>query len=172
MGIMCERCGKAVSASEGEYVYYQGRMMLVCISCAQRLKDEVDCVQRVYAAIDKKKKQAESITNNKNAYAKFIKSIETTVKKTSGIGNWLADIPLLVSLVKSYVGGEYTDIPYNTIITVVGTLLYVVSPMDIIPDIIPNAGFSDDDIAVAFCFRMFHDDLEKFKSWLDQNNHD
>ena len=86
------------------------------------------------------------------------------------MGNLLSDIPLLVSLVKSYVDGEYKDIPYNSIIAVIATLLYVISPIDIIPDFIPVVGFTDDAMAVAFCMKMIHDDLEKYKTWRDQRN--
>ena len=66
--------------------------------------------------------------------------------------------------------GEYKEIPYNSIVAVVATLLYVVAPIDIIPDIIPIVGFTDDAMAVAFCMKMIHDDLEKYKTWRDQKN--
>ena len=82
----------------------------------------------------------------------------------------LSDIPLLVSLVKSYIGGEYKEIPYNSIIAVVAVLLYVISPIDIVPDAIPVVGFADDAAAVAFCVKMIHDDLVKYKAWRDQRD--
>ena len=117
-----------------------------------------------------KKTQAEYITNNEDAFAKFLKNIETTLKKIPSVGNLLSDIPLLVSLVKSYVEGEYKEIPYNSIVAVVATLLYVISPIDIIPDIIPVVGFTDDAMAVAFCMKMIHGDLEKYTAWRDQKD--
>ena len=117
-----------------------------------------------------KKTQAEYITNNEDAFAKFLKSIEATLKKIPSVGSLLSDVPLLVSLVKSYLDGEYKEIPYNSIVAVVATLLYVISPIDIIPDIIPVVGFTDDAMAVAFCIKMIHDDLEKYKTWLDQRD--
>ena len=166
----CDRCGKGVSASKGEYIIYQDRMIFACKACAKKLDDEIKCAQKICSAVDSKKTQAEYITNNEDAFATFLKNIEATVKKIPGVGNLLSDIPLLVSLVKSYVDGEYKDIPYNSIVAVVATLLYVVSPIDIIPDIIPVVGFTDDAMAVAFCMKMIHDDLEKYKTWRDQRN--
>ena len=166
----CDRCGKGVSASAGEYIIYQDKMIFACKACAKELDDEIKCAQKICSAVDSKKTQAEYITNNEDAFAAFLKNIEATLKKIPGVGNLLSDIPLLVSLVKSYVDGEYKEIPYNSIVAVVATLLYVVSPFDIIPDIIPVVGFTDDAMAVAFCMKMIHDDLEKYKTWRDQRN--
>lgn len=168
MSMLCEKCGKMLSATEGEYIFYDNRMMFACKACADRLNDEIKCARKVCAAVDGKKAQAEYITKDKDAFDKFLKNIETTLKKIPNVGNLLSDIPVLVSLVKSYVTGEYKEIPYNVIVAVVATLLYVISPIDIIPDVIPVVGFADDAMAVAFCIKMIHDDLEKYKTWRDQ----
>ena len=170
MDMLCENCGKSVSVAEGEYIYYKDRMMFACKACADKLDDEMKCARKVCAAVDGKKKQAEYITNNKDAFDHFLKNIELTMKKIPGVGSLLSDIPLLVSMVKSYVAGEYKEIPYNTIIAVVATLLYVIAPIDIIPDVIPAVGFADDAMAVAFCIKMIHDDLENYKKWRERQN--
>ena len=166
----CEKCGKGVSVVAGEYILYQDKMMFTCKECARKLDDKTKCAQKICAAVDSKKTQAEKITNDGDAFAKFLMNIEATLRKIPSVGNLLSDIPLLVSLVKSYVDGEYKDIPYNSIIAVIATLLYVISPIDIIPDFIPVVGFTDDAMAVAFCMKMIHDDLEKYKTWRDQRN--
>lgn len=170
MSMTCEKCGKAISVAEGEYVFYQDRMMFACKPCAKKLDDEMKCARKVCAAVDGKKTQAEFVTRDKGAFDKFLVDIEATLKKVPGVGNLLSDVPLLVSLVKSYINGEYKEIPYNSIVAVIATLLYVISPIDIIPDVIPVVGFADDAMAVAFCIKMIHDDLEKYKAWRDHKN--
>ncbi len=169
MSMICEKCGKAVSASEGEYVYFQGKIMFACKACAEKLNDEIKCARKVCAAIDGKKNQAESIIKNKDAYEKFLKNIDTTIKKIPDIGNLLSDIPLLIDLVKSYIANEYLEIPYNTIIAVVAALLYVISPIDMLPDVIPGVGYEDDAMVVAFCKKQFYKDLANFKAWYGKN---
>ena len=52
-------------------------------------------------------------------------------------------VPVMISLIKSYIEKEYTEIPLGTIIAVISALIYVVSPIDIIPDSIPGAGYID-----------------------------
>lgn len=167
MEMVCEKCGKNLSATEGEYVFYQERMMFACKACAERMNEEIKRAQRICSAVDSKKNQAEYITKDKDAFEKFLVNIETTLKKIPAVGAILSDIPLLVSLIKSYVSGEYKEVPYNLIVAAIATLLYVISPVDIIPDIIPGVGFLDDAAAVAFCVKMLHDDLENYKMWRD-----
>ena len=164
MNMICEECGKAVTAAEGEYVYYQNRLLFACKECAGRLNDEMKRERKVCAAVDGRKTQAEHITRNKEAFDKFLLNIETTLKKIPDVGTLRYDIPLLVSLVNSYVAGEFTEISYNAIVTVVATLLYVISPLDIIPDVIPGVGYTDDAMAVSFCIKMIQDALEKYKN--------
>ena len=170
MGMICDKCGKSISATEGEYVYYHDKMFFACKACAKRMNDEMKIARQICTALDGKKTQAERIVNNKEAFDKLLINIEATLKKIPAIGNLLSDIPLLVSFVKSYITGEYKEIPFNSIIAVIATLLYVVSPIDIIPDVIPGIGYTDDAMAVAFCIKMIHDDLEKYKAWRNQLN--
>lgn len=170
MNIICAKCGQAILPSEGEYVYYQGKMMFACKDCAAKMNDEIKCARKVCAAIDGKRTQAERIINNKDDYNDFLKSIDTMLKKIPNVGNLLSDMPLLIALVKNYVAKEYTKIPYSTIIAVVATLLYVISPLDMLPDVLPGVGYDDDAMVVAFCKKLFYDELTEYKTWFEQRN--
>ena len=48
-------------------------------------------------------------------------------------------------------------------IAVVAALLYVISPIDMIPDAVPGVGYEDDAMVVAFCKKLFHEDLDKYR---------
>ena len=168
MDMLCENCGKAVTTSEGKYVYYKGEMMFACKACAEMLNAETKCASKVCAAIDAKKKQAENTINNKDAYEKFLKSIDTVLKKIPDHSNLSSDIPLLTALVENYVTKEYPDIPYHVIIAVVAALLYVISINDMLPDVIPGVGYEDDAMVVTICKKMFYDGLTEYRTWYVQ----
>ena len=57
-----------------------------------------------------------------------------------------------------------------TIIAVIATLLYVISPIDMTPDAIPVDGYKDDAMVVAFCVKLFSQDLDKYRVWLHENS--
>ena len=155
MNMICEKCGKTVASSAGRYIFYPDIMMFSCKACADRISDEVKVARKICVADDGKKAQAEDILCGREAFDKFLKKTESTLKKIPDFDNIRSDIPLLVSLTKSYVDGTYHAIPENAIIAVVATLLYVISPFDIIPDFIPGVGYSDDAMAVSLCMKTF-----------------
>ncbi len=71
----------------------------------------------------------------------------------------------LVRLVRSYATGEYRQIQTSTIISGLAVLLYVVSPIDLIPDFIPVVGFLDDLSLVSWFIGKFHGEITRFREW-------
>ncbi len=78
----------------------------------------------------------------------------------------LFDVGLtLVRLVRSYISGEYRNIATSTIISGLAVLLYVLSPIDLIPDFIPVVGFLDDLSLVSWFVDKFQSEITKFREW-------
>ena len=71
----------------------------------------------------------------------------------------------LVRLVRSYVSGEYRQIHTTTIASGVGVLLYVLSPIDLVPDFIPVLGFLDDLSLISWFIGKFHVEITRFQEW-------
>lgn len=74
------------------------------------------------------------------------------------------DFLTLFRLVKAWVTGEYRDIPKRVILWSVLAILYFVSPLDAIPDILPG-GYFDDIAFIHFIVNRFQSDLERFRAW-------
>ena len=81
------------------------------------------------------------------------------------LGKFVDDFKLLISTVKDYWHGKYRRIPYWTIAAIVVALLYVLNPLDLIPDFIPGFGQVDDAAVVAACLLLVRQDLHKYKRW-------
>lgn len=80
------------------------------------------------------------------------------------LGGMIDDIVCMVSLVDSYIKKEYSDIPVGTIISIVAALIYLLSPIDLIPDFVPVVGYLDDAAIVFFVLNFGVDkDLEKYR---------
>ncbi len=71
----------------------------------------------------------------------------------------------LVRLVRSYASGEYRDIKNSTIISGLAILLYILSPIDLIPDFIPVVGFLDDLSLVSWFIEKFPGEIIRFREW-------
>jgi uncharacterized membrane protein YkvA (DUF1232 family) len=67
-------------------------------------------------------------------------------------------------LLRAYSRREYTVIPWGSIILATVALLYFVSPIDLIPDILPG-GFIDDVALIAYIVKQIQTDLDAFLAW-------
>lgn len=117
-----------------------------------------------------KEKDHKSLLDN----IKIILSKEDRINKQldngKGLERYSNDLLLLMSLVKDYYKGNYRDIPYKTISAAVVGLLYVLNPIDIIPDFIPFIGQVDDALVLGFCLKLMEKDLRKYKTWKDEQS--
>ena len=71
-------------------------------------------------------------------------------------------VRLLVMLCTDYLAGRYRRVPIATIWMSAFTLLYVVGPLDIVPDIIPGLGWLDDAFVLALVFKAVRRDLRRY----------
>ena len=93
------------------------------------------------------------------------KEIEGKFKGNGPLGRFVTDLKLLFAIMKDYVSGEYREIPWFSIAAIVTALLYVLNPIDLIPDFIPVVGYVDDALIVATCLVMVEADLHEYKDW-------
>lgn len=75
------------------------------------------------------------------------------------------DVTALFSLVKDYANGTYREVPWNTIVAAAAGLLYLVCPIDLIPDFIPLIGLVDDLAVLTFVLKSVHTDLQDYLQW-------
>lgn len=125
--------------------------------------------EKISEQIDKNKSEAEDLLKDKNKMEHFLERLERKLSKIPFAGKYLSDVPVLISLVKAYTVKEYTEIPIGSIIAVISALIYLLSPIDIIPDIVPGIGFLDDAAVIATVYALVHDDIEEYKVWRDMN---
>lgn len=71
----------------------------------------------------------------------------------------------LIRLVKAYYSGAYRQVETKSLLLGVAVLLYLVTPLDLIPDFIPIIGFADDLSLMAWFITAFQDELQKFQLW-------
>ena len=84
------------------------------------------------------------------------------------VGEQLSNISELCSMVNDYMYGVYTKIPKTTVITFVAAMLYFISPIDLIPDIIPLIGYADDMFVFSLIMEAAKKDIKEYKKWKEQ----
>lgn len=77
---------------------------------------------------------------------------------------------VMMMMIKDYRKGKYTAVPWFTIAAIGGSLLYVLSPFDLIPDFIPGLGYLDDVTVMTIVVGWIDSDLHRYLDWkLDQD---
>ncbi|MEO9966247.1 MAG: YkvA family protein [Reichenbachiella sp.] len=74
-------------------------------------------------------------------------------------------IYVMIRMVKAQLSGEYREFPWRTLVMMVGGLIYFITPIDLIPDLIPILGLTDDISIVYWIYRSIQEDIEKFEAW-------
>lgn len=82
--------------------------------------------------------------------------------------HFIQDIGLIFSLAKDYWNGNYRDVSWTTIFFAVIAFLYMVSPVDLMTDMVPVIGWLDDVVIIVLFLKFFHHDLEKYKHFKEE----
>lgn len=129
------------------------------------LNDE-EKINKLLIDAEKKIKKASKIDLNIKLAPGLEKAVEGGVQY---LGDTLSYVPVFIDLVYNYVKKKYTEAPVGTVVAIVAALIYFVSPIDLIPDFIPGAGFVDDAGVILFCLHLVKNDLDDFKEWRTEN---
>ena len=116
-------------------------------------------------AYEESRKAAARLVEEPDQLERFLDKLEEKLKKVPKLGSFLANIPVLVSMVRAFLSREYTAAPVGTIIGIVTALVYFLSPVDIIPDTIPGLGLVDDGLVVAVTMAFVGADVDAYKEW-------
>ena len=73
------------------------------------------------------------------------------------------DLSTLVQLVRAYASGTYRDVPRSSLLLIAAGVLYFVSPLDLIPDVLIGVGFLDDFTVLTYVIRIVRGEIERFR---------
>jgi uncharacterized membrane protein YkvA (DUF1232 family) len=71
----------------------------------------------------------------------------------------------MLRLIRAYYRGEYRDVTESALVVIIAAIIYVVNPLDLIPDAIPALGFLDDATVLALAVRRTRQTLDDFMTW-------
>ena len=125
--------------------------------------------ERVAKAVERNKTRAEQYIRDpeksKELLDKAYKKTNTYEKSGGPLTEFWRDLKTLMRMLKSYTRHEYTHIAWGSLLLVVAAIIYFVSPIDLLPDWVPLAGFVDDAAITVFVISQLRADLAKFTRW-------
>lgn len=93
------------------------------------------------------------------------KAIKKARKKRGPLNEVWEFLMASIRLFKAYTNGSYQEIPWQSLVMILASIIYFVMPVDVIPDILAGVGYLDDATLLAWTVRSFAADIEKFTEW-------
>jgi uncharacterized membrane protein YkvA (DUF1232 family) len=84
--------------------------------------------------------------------------------KGKNLGDLFEIFKDLIGMVADAVKGNY-KIDKVSLAFLIGVIIYVISPIDLIPDAIPIVGWIDDSALVGFAVKKYADIINDWKRW-------
>lgn len=103
--------------------------------------------EQTRSALNEREREAEELLKDKKKTSELLdkaKKLLEKIKNIPVIGGLVDDITMTIELIGEFVSGTYRKVPVRVIVSALAAIIYLVSPIDLIPDLIPGLGFIDD----------------------------
>jgi len=77
---------------------------------------------------------------------------------------------LLVPLIKDYWKGNYRDVSFKSIVIFMVALIYIINPIDLIPDYLLGLGQIEDAAVLGLSLFFLDKELRKYKEWKERGS--
>ncbi len=134
------------------------------------LDDELVSEETALAQLEEGYPGAEETLADPDRLSRLLDELEEKLKTVPNVGDKLAMLPVMISMVRSYLKKEYDKTPVGTMVAIVSALAYFLSPVDLIPDRIPGLGFIDDAAVISACLALCSADIREYEVWREQQS--
>ena len=107
--------------------------------------------------------KSNSILSNKKNVMLVIATLRNYMK-AGGLKKVSKDLSLMADYVSDIIQGHYHNYNKSSIILALAGLIYVVSPLDVVPDFLP-LGFLDDITIITWAIAKIANELSKYSQW-------
>lgn len=115
--------------------------------------------------------KANTIYFDKDRLKNLLEAVKEKIEKNKTLMEIWEDIKLFIDLIKDWMKGDYKEISQGSMIMIIISLLYLVNPLDIIPDFLVG-GFIDDLVVIAYVMKKTSEELNVYKEWRSKKDCD
>ena len=108
--------------------------------------------------------EAADFINNPARMDQLMIDLEAKLQEIPAVGETISELPVIVSMVKSWIKKEY-DFSPKVLATMVGAFIYLVKKDDLIKDSVPVIGMADDIAVVGLALKFVESDVKAYKAW-------
>ena len=114
--------------------------------------------------LEKTTAEAKDFIDNPARLDRLLTDLEEKLRQVPAIGETVSELPVMVSMVKSWIKKEYQVSP-KVLATMIGAFIYLVKKKDLIPDRIPVIGIVDDVAVLGLALKFVEKDVKAYKEF-------
>ena len=111
-------------------------------------------------------RKATGVATNPGQISNLICSVKEKMSNMDGtkkqVSEFFEKVKTMLRMLRAYISGEYRQIPWKSLLMIIGSLIYFLMPIDLIPDFIPITGFADDISIIFLVFNSINEDINAF----------
>ena len=111
--------------------------------------------------------KAHSISIDQDKLNNLIKESWRKLEGNKAFSELIDDVKVSIDLIRQYIKGEYTSLSKGNLVLIIIGFLYLVHPLDIIPDFLLG-GFLDDAAVFTYILKMIKHEIDSFREWKEK----
>lgn len=115
--------------------------------------------------LNSKSHRAQRIISDPERMERLAKDSFSLIRGKKKFSEVQSEAVLLINMVKDTVKGRYKGLGKKNVIMIVAGLLYLVNPMDIVPDFIFGIGFADDLGVFVYVISRLSEEIARYRQW-------
>lgn len=121
----------------------------------------------MYSSFDTWRNRAKPYTEKAGKMLNLISYLQPYLHK-DGLKDAKSDLKLLMDYVTDIAHGNYNNYRTDRLLIIIAVLLYVIDPVDMVPDFIVG-GFLDDATVIGWAITKVSQELEDYKLYRNNN---
>lgn len=112
--------------------------------------------------------RAKKVVSDPERMEKLAKESYSILKGEGKLAEVQREGLLLWKLAKDTLTGRYRGLKKRNLFLIVAGLMYLVNPMDLVPDLLLAIGFADDVAVLMYVFKKLDQEIKAYEAWREE----
>lgn len=110
------------------------------------------------------KNKIDTIYRNNYKMQELLENIISFIENNEELKEIVEELKLFVSMLKDHIEGRYDGLSKENIYLIIGAFIYILSPIDLLPDFL-LLGYLDDLLVIWYVMKKMSKEIDRYRKW-------